>query len=125
MTELELLIEARDILAERHIRHQTRDGKGGYCAMGAVLKSSGWYDHGENWLGRRDDEIACTQALQALADAVQALYPHQRMINAIDVNDNYGKAAILKVFDTAIAKLQFEQPVPVPADWKVKETVNV
>jgi hypothetical protein len=130
MTTLELLKSAREILEDHYIPMVRYDGRGGYCALGAIEKASGQAvmveesSHGPvpeatRLLGQvgLPAYLKIPERGKKIENGYYPLWRHQQgplsLFDAASVvatvNNIAGKKAILQVFDDAISALEVSQ----------------
>ncbi len=145
MEMLDVITKARGLLDKGYIKWRMCDGKGNYCASGAVAMCSGAKHEPRTKTVRFTSGHGMWMAAMTYVDGLaRQMYPDLKgkvaarqdsvaldyfnVTPMVYLNNQVGKEAVLEVFDEAIRRLT---PVvtmaPVPAEWKAveKETVNV
>jgi hypothetical protein len=116
--KLNTLREARALLDSGYIKGRTRDGKGGYCAYGALIMAN---EGRFNDVGAGDDP-STEELLLELSKAATVLFPvftcHYALIS---VNNSTDKASTLSVFDSAILSLELKLSPPIAPEPELVE----
>lgn len=113
--ELDALKLAREILDRTYIKWTTNDGKGGHCALGALIEANASYGGTYSALMNFLADIALTQKQFSKYQGKSGRRKDgggDDEFNAAPIvylNNQVGKVAVLKLFDAGIKQLQKEE----------------
>ena len=105
METLDVLKGARNLLAKGYLKYRRNDGRGNFCALGAIHAVTG----GRWGVADRSPAVAELEALLGTDSEAfvgyNVLFPGGRLAN---YNNNTDQARTVALFDRAIAKLEAE-----------------